>query len=222
MHRGIDRGTEQRVTAYEGNEDGDSVKAIAEMFGVMALTSFAVLSEHSLFNADSEVKNIGIISLLLLEFIEGPGCDLDCDWGCEIVRLCDDAGIQLDKEIRKQINFSKSSLEDMRESYKEKRERSDFDLALEFDQDGYKAFAQKDDWVPEDDMGEGERLWYRWDWELEVGIFPPTNLHSLQVANHFVQYKTFKKNHKGGTHYDLSKWSKKERMEYKLGFRTRR
>jgi hypothetical protein len=32
-----------------------------------------------------------------------------------------------------------------------------------------------------------------------------------------MQYKKFKKNHAGGDHYDLTKWSKKDREEYTLG-----
>lgn len=163
------------------NEDGDSVKAIAQMFGLMLLTSYSALAEHSLFKPDSEVKNIGIMSLLLLEFIQGPGCDLDCGWGCEVVRLCDEAGIDLDKEIRKQVDFTKENLTDMRDQYKEKKEASDFDLALEYDQDGYKAYAEKKDWTPEDDIGDyEEKMWYRWDWKLEVS-FPAVVI--LHVAN---------------------------------------
>ena len=63
----------------EGNEDGDSVEAVAEMLGFMLLTSNAALSEHSLFKPESEVKNIDIISLLLLEFIQAQGYYSDCD-----------------------------------------------------------------------------------------------------------------------------------------------
>jgi hypothetical protein len=63
----------------EGNEDGDSVEAVAEMLGLMLLTSNAALPEHSLFKPELEVKNIDIISLLLLEFIQVQGCYSDCD-----------------------------------------------------------------------------------------------------------------------------------------------
>jgi hypothetical protein len=174
----------------KGNEDGDSVKSIAQLLGLIVLTSYSVLSEHSLFKPDSKVKNIGIMSLLLLEFIEGPGCDLDCGWGCEVVRQCDEAGIQLDKEIRKQVNFTKKNLKDMRAMHKEKKEASDFDLALEYDQDGYKAFAEKMDWTPKDDMGDDEKMWYRWDWELEAS-FP--SLVVLEVANNFRSTKNLRR-----------------------------
>ncbi len=61
------------------NEDGDSLKAIASMIGLMILTSYSALAEHPLFKPDSEIKNLGIISLMLLEFAKGPGCDLDIE-----------------------------------------------------------------------------------------------------------------------------------------------
>jgi hypothetical protein len=196
----------------EGNEDGDSVKAITQMLGLMVLTCYSVLSEHSLFKPDSEVKNIGIMSLLLLEFIQGPGCDLDCGWGCEVVRLCDEAGIGLDKEIRKQVDFSKKNLKEMRDMCKEKKEASGFDVALEFDQDGYKACAQIEDWTPEDDVdADDEKMWCRWDWKLEVSLLC---LLLLEEVSNLPQYKEFQKHYEGGDKYDLTKWSKKKRDEY--------
>lgn len=140
-----------------GNEDGDSVKSIAAMIGLMVLTSYSALSEHSLFKSDSEIKNIGILSLMLLDFAQGPGCDLDIGWGCEVVRMCDEAGIDLDKEVRKQVSVSKKDLKGMRAQYKKKK-------------GGYKEAAEKMGWKPEDDIGGEweEKLWLRWDWKLEV------------------------------------------------------
>jgi hypothetical protein len=140
-----------------GNEDGDSIKAVAAMLGLMVLTSYSALSEHSLFKPDSEIKNVGIISLMLLEFAQGDACDLDIGWGCEIVRMCDEAGINLDKEARKQVSVSKKDLKGMKAAYKEKK-------------DGYKEAAEKKAWKPEDDVGGkwDEKMWHRWDWKLEV------------------------------------------------------
>ncbi|KAE9382072.1 hypothetical protein N431DRAFT_322180 [Stipitochalara longipes BDJ] len=168
------------------NEDGDSVKEIAAMIGLMVLTAYSALSEHSLLKPDSEIKNIGIISLMMLEFARVDGCDLDIGWGCEIVRMCDEAGIELDKIVRKQVSVSKMDLKEMRSAYKEKK-------------DGYKAAAETKSWKPEDDIGGkwDEKQWYRWDWKLE--------------------YKEFQKNHKGGTYFDLTKWSKKDREAHTLG-----
>jgi hypothetical protein len=60
-------------------------------------------------------------------------------------------------------------LKELRDAYKEKKEASDFPLALEFGGDGYKAYAETPGWKPEDDLGDDdEKLWYRWDWKLEV------------------------------------------------------
>jgi hypothetical protein len=144
------------------------VKEIIEMLGLMLLTSYDMLSEHDLFKSNSEIKNIGIMSLLLLEFLESAS-DMGCGWGCEVVRLCDESGIELDKEVRKQVSVSKKSLKDMREVYMEKKQASDFGVDGDCDGNGYMAFANKANWEPEDDMGgDSEKMWYRWDWALEV------------------------------------------------------
>ena len=129
------------------------------MIGLMVLTAYSALSEHSLLKADSEVKNIGIMSLMMLEFAQGDGCDLDIGWGCEIVRMCDEAGIDLDKIIRKQVSVSKKDLKGARAAYKAKK-------------DGYKTAAETKGWKPENDVGGkwDEKQWFRWDWKLEVSF----------------------------------------------------
>jgi len=152
------------------------------MLGLMILTSYDVLSEHDLLTPDSEVKNIAIMSLLILEFLSDWASDLECKWGCEIVRLCDEGGIKLDEHVRKQVSISKETIEEYRAEYMEKKEASDFGKDEESDGNGYKAFALKEDWTPDDDMAdEVDRLWYRWDWKLEVRplvlvYFSPTPL----------------------------------------------
>jgi hypothetical protein len=148
---------EDQTDMMADNEDGEGVKNIAAMFGLMVLTAYSALSEHSLFKLDSEIKNIGIMSLLMLEFARGDGQDLDIGWGCEIVRLCDEAGIDLDKQVRKQVSLSTNDLKEMRAAYKKKK-------------NGYKAAAETKGWKPENDIG-GEwddKQWFRWDWKLEV------------------------------------------------------
>jgi hypothetical protein len=117
------------------------------------------------------VKNIEITSLLILEFLSAWAGDLDCTWGCEVVRLCDEAGIKLDEHVRKQVSVSKKEIKDFRAEYTEKREASKYAEDEECDGDGYTAFALKGDWTPEDDVvvdedEDTERLWYRWDWRL--------------------------------------------------------
>jgi hypothetical protein len=143
------------------------------MLGLMTLTSYEILSEHHLLKSDSEVKNIEITSLLILEFLSAWASDLECTWGCEVVRLCDEAGIKLDEHVRKQVSVSKEEIKDFRAEYTEKREASEYAEDEECDGDGYTAFALKEDWTPEDDVvvdedEDTERLWYRWDWGLEV------------------------------------------------------
>ena len=146
--------------------------------GVMVLTCYDVLAEHSLFGPESEVKDIGVITLILLEFLEGDAGDIPAAWGCELVRLCDEAGIELDKLVRKQISVTKESLEELRDYYKEKKTACDLEIADQYDRDGYKAFAMKSNWKPADDMMKGEKIgdfksepekmWFRWEWAVDV------------------------------------------------------
>ena len=160
------------------NEDGEGVHEIIEVIGLMALTSFEMLSEHDLFKPDSEIKTIGIVCLLLLEFLNDWAGDLHCAWGCEVVRMCDEAGIDLRKQVRKQVNVPESQLKDETDNYLEKKEASDFGDTEEADGNGYVGFANKEDWTPKDDIGGEEgmksmpyteyKMWYRWDWDLEV------------------------------------------------------
>jgi hypothetical protein len=159
------------------------VKTIAAMIGLMVLTSYSALAEHSLFKPDSEIKNLGIISLMLLDFAQGPGCDLDIEWGCEVVRMCDEAGINLDKEVRKQVAVSKKDLKKLRAKYKKK-------------QHGYKEAAEKKGWKPEDDVGGewDEKLWLRWDWKLEVSCLrvagmeeADNRLHSIRSSRRIIR-----------------------------------
>jgi hypothetical protein len=151
------------------NEDGEGTKRIINMLGVMILTSFEMLSEHNLFKPDSEIKNIPIICLILLDFVEHEASDCELSWGCEIVRACDEAGIELDKHTRKQVSVDKAMLDELRDEYMEKKLSSEH--AVEEDGgNGYKTFARMKGWTPEDDIDDVDegRLWYRWDWGLEV------------------------------------------------------
>ena len=137
-----------------GNEDGDGVKAIINMLGVMVLTTFEMLSEHDLFKPDSEIKNLPIICLMLLEFVENEACDCDINWGCEVVRACDEAGIKLENHIRKQVSVSKDTLDTLRELYMEKKLSSEH-AAEEDEGNGYKTFARMEGWLPDDDIDDG-------------------------------------------------------------------
>lgn len=153
------------------------------MIGVMVLTSLEMLAEHNLLKPNSDVKNLNIVCLILLDFLNGGGRDLDCEWDPEVVRLFDEAGIALENDVRKQLSVTKEQIRKLRASYIEKA--SDFDDLDDFDQGGdhaagnvYEAFARKHDWTPEDDGANnvfGCRLWYRWDWKAEVSFETPSS-----------------------------------------------
>ncbi|TGO13169.1 hypothetical protein BTUL_0075g00140 [Botrytis tulipae] len=184
-----------KKTIMQDNSDG--LREEVNMIGIMVLTSFEMLSEHKLFSVDSEIKNIPIICLIILEFLDSYTTDLfdGSSWQCEIVRLCDQAGIDLSKSIRKQVDIDEEKLKAWRQEYKEKKEN--FEGAE--DGDGYKFWAEKSDWRPEDDLKEKDpdsrwmlptKNWYRWDWKTE--------------------YQFAKANLKGGNKYDLSKQPKSQ------------
>ncbi|CZR64982.1 uncharacterized protein PAC_14882 [Phialocephala subalpina] len=172
---------------FFNNEDGDGVAEHADMIGTMILTCIDVLKEHDLFKVDSDIKNIPIICLILLQFAVKYCNDLGTKWGAEVVHLCDDAGIDLAKYVRKQVRISDVDVANLRGEVENKREEAPALGELE-DGDGYEIYRNMKDWTPEDDVGEDGRMWYRWDWKLE--------------------YKEYKKNHVGGTHFDLTKMTK--------------
>lgn len=77
------------------NEDGDSVKEVFDVFGTMLVTAFEMLSEHNLIREDSPIPNVGIVTLLVIDFLEGTCNDFDMEGVCEIVRAADKFGVKL-------------------------------------------------------------------------------------------------------------------------------
>lgn len=140
------------------------------MMGTMILTSFEMLSEHDLFTADSEIMNIPIICLIFLEFFDNTATDLDLNCQCENLRLCDEAGIDLTKHVKKQVQISEKKINEWRAKYKSKKE----DFPEADGGNGYNFWAEKKNWKLEDDVklnpkwNQLERQWFRWDWKLEV------------------------------------------------------
>ena len=159
------------------------------MLGIMILTTFDILSEHHLFKPDSEVKNIGIVCLLLLEFLRVEACDFDCGWGREIVRLCDNAGIDLTKMVRKQVSVSEKDIGEYRQNVKDNlRGWKTGEDETDQENNMYKKYSEMNHWTPKDDMAEErveefdrERMWYRWDWALEVSLI---SLRTRDIADH--------------------------------------
>jgi hypothetical protein len=143
------------------NDDSDGMREVINMFGTMLLTSFDMLSEHGLLAANSPIPNIGILSLLMIEFIEGTASDLDIDWGHEVVRALDKAGVEL--KPRKEVHVSQEKIEVLREQYKEKESEE-----IEDGKNIYKVHSSIRSWEPDDDFEDGERIWARWDWKKEV------------------------------------------------------
>jgi hypothetical protein len=147
-------------------DDGESLAEIFSIFGTLILTSFDVLSEHDLLVPNSPIPNIGILSLLMVEFLYNSPGDIDSDWAPEVVRALDKAGVEI--ETRKEVRVSKEKIEELRERYRERESEE-----VEDGKNIYEAHAAIKSWSPEDDMDEyGQRIWARWSWKKEVCYFP--------------------------------------------------
>jgi hypothetical protein len=149
---------------YSGNDDYEAMCDIMDMFGTILLTSFNMLSEHSLMAADSPLPNIGIISLLMIEFVYDTACDFEIHWAHEVMRALDKAGIEI--KPRKEVHVSQAKIDELRAQYREKESEE-----VEDGKNIYKVHSSIRGWEPEDDFEAGERLWAHWDWKKEVCSF---------------------------------------------------
>lgn len=157
---------EQKVLLHSntplGNDDYEAMCDIMNMFGTMLLTSFDMLSEHGLLAADSPLPNIGIVSLLMIEFAHDTAGDFEIHWAHEVVRALDHAGVEI--KPRNEVRLSREKIAELREQYQEKEK-----VGVEDGKNIYEArSANARSWGPEDDVEDGERLWARWDWKKEV------------------------------------------------------
>lgn len=74
-----------KMLSEVGSDDGEGVPEVVDMIGVMVITVLDALAEHDLLRSDSPIKSFPNICLILLE---------------EVVRLCDEAGIELERSCR--------------------------------------------------------------------------------------------------------------------------
>jgi hypothetical protein len=143
------------------NDDHGAMCEIMDMFGTMLLTSLDMLSEHGLLASDSPLPNIGIVSLLMIEFIHGTAGDFDIHWAHEVVRALDKAGLEV--KPRKEARVSQEKIDELREQYEDKESEE-----IEKGKNIYKVHSSIKSWEPDDDFEDGERIWARWDWKKEV------------------------------------------------------
>lgn len=143
------------------NDNSEGIEEVFNMFGTMLLTAFDMLSEHGLLAADSPLPNIGIIALLMIEFLYDTAGDFNINWAHEVVRALDKAGVEL--KPRKEVRVSQEKIDELREQYKEKESEE-----VEDRKNIYKVHSSNRSWEPDDDFELGERLWARWNWKKEV------------------------------------------------------
>jgi hypothetical protein len=152
------------------NDNSEVIKQVMNMFGTMILTTFDVLSEHDLLATDSPILNIGIVSLLMIEFCYDSAGDYGIDWAHEVLRALDKAGVEL--KLRKEVLVSQDKIDELREQYKKKESEE-----VEDGKNIYQLNAKARSWVPDDDFEDDDKIWARWDWKKEVRFLD----HSLTV-----------------------------------------
>ncbi|TGO46553.1 hypothetical protein BCON_0318g00030 [Botryotinia convoluta] len=189
-------------------DDSSRIEAIVNEFDTMLLTSLEMLSEHNLFAVNSTVKNIPVILLLIFEFLkEREDLGYEIGWPCEVVRLCDEAGIDLvqaRQNTNEKIKIQEGKLHTWRKEYQKKQTGCAFALSQPFNGNRYMYWASKQYWQPKQDglhlvkefyqpndltnygqEEEGRRKWFRWDWKME--------------------YSEFKTKYRGGSRYVLNR-----------------
>lgn len=102
------------------SDNSEGIKEVFEMFISMLIASYGMLGEHDLLKPDLVIPNVGIITLLMLDFLEHGAKDFDLDGYHELVRAADKAGIVL--EPRKELNMTEEQLEDLRETHRQEDE----------------------------------------------------------------------------------------------------
>ncbi|KAF4636312.1 hypothetical protein G7Y89_g1784 [Cudoniella acicularis] len=111
------------------------------------------VSSHANTKAHPSAFNVGVITLLLTDFLKDTASDFDIEDICEMVRAADEAGVALEPR-REIVNCVERDIEIYRQEY----------------------------------MEDGEDEWRGRDWKNE--------------------WKSFKANHSGSKHYNITKKSK--------------
>lgn len=92
------------------------------MFVPMLITAYEMLAEHNLIRDDSPIPNIGIVTLLLLDFLRDTCNDFDIEHTCEIVRAADKYGVKL--EPREEVQgATQDEIDSLRAEYEEQDEK---------------------------------------------------------------------------------------------------
>lgn len=173
-------------------DDSSRIEAIVNEFGTMLLTCLELLSELNLFTPNSTVMNIPVVLLLMLKFLEEwKDLGYEIGWSCEIIRLCDEAGIDLEYAIlhtSETIKLQVNLIGTWRKEYRKKQSGCSFAKIEPFNGNGYMYWASKENWQPKQDglhlvkefyqpddpanygQEEERRKWFRWDWKIEVQL----------------------------------------------------
>ena len=102
------------------NDDSDGTREVLNMIGVMFITALEMLHESNLIGLTSPLPdNVGVITLLFLEFMTQTCSDYDLEWCHEAVRAADKYGVVLTPP--EQTSFGQDELDELREECEEKK-----------------------------------------------------------------------------------------------------
>lgn len=102
------------------NEDSEAVNEVLNMMGVMFVTALEMLHESGLLGPTSPLPdNVGIMTLLFLEFMTQTCSDFDLEWIHEIVRAADSYGVVLTPPEK--IGFGQDALDEWRETCRKRK-----------------------------------------------------------------------------------------------------
>ncbi|OBT95029.1 hypothetical protein VE01_07400 [Pseudogymnoascus verrucosus] len=78
------------------NDDSEGIEEVFNMMGVMFVTALEMLHESALIGPTSPLPdNVGVLSLLFLNFVMIGCTDYDLEWAHEVVRAADEYGVVL-------------------------------------------------------------------------------------------------------------------------------
>ncbi|KUJ07634.1 uncharacterized protein LY89DRAFT_742862 [Mollisia scopiformis] len=104
------------------NDNSEAIEDVLNMMGIMFITALEMLHESKLIGGTSPLPdNVGIMTLLFLDFMSNTCSDFDLDWLHEIVRAADKYGVVLAIPEPKRIGVSQDQLDECGDECEERR-----------------------------------------------------------------------------------------------------
>lgn len=99
-------------------DDPDSVKEVLNVIGIMFVAALEMLYESDLIKGTTPLPdNIGIMTLLFLEFMANTCQDFELTWLHEVVRAADQYAVDLTIPEGEKVSVSQAQLDRWRKQY---------------------------------------------------------------------------------------------------------